>query len=1115
MRNDLTSNFKSAMAADFRQPRQLLVFHFAAAGDVFLSDQPLGPADGLAATYQPLIESWGQLNDIAGASFEDASAETRQLTISIFNGGSFRFSDYFLKEDPENVLVDYYQWFYGLADIDRALIDTFVVQDPIQFAENSNLLQLDLVSLNMRYDRPCGDLLLSAAWPNAKDEDIGKGINLIFGAAGRVPTICGKTAAQASQKGSILANTMVIDVYEDLSEAAFPAAGTVQIGDELIRYSSRTASRLNIVQRGYLSSAEEHLDRSPIVLMIADHSYFVGKGPVKSLTAVQVAGFPPPAAIYTVRPDLNPARIIFSEKPYGLGYAAGSSFLSMQFDAVASGNTAYQAHLAYDAENGATAARIDAGHRKLYLLQATANPDRGEIIKCYLAIEHWADKTYSYDHLEVAIDGIGILGNLSRPNVADTLAIDAEVDIDHGHDHTIGGEHTHDFTSPVLAGSAQPHIHTTSAFTAPKTSIGVPGVKFFSKDKEVFWSYFNDLDTRKWSSAEVSFNVSFDMIQDLIFQTFYCKQGKNVFTFGARNTSYAFSAYFVVHGIKPGSYCNVWDVQLTMYQSADVKPSTVQVAVSTTTSGKNQTASDKAKDDVENLATANRPLAINAQQTATRTHVNLFDITSHVNFSWPWFTNRKVSIEYKSSNDSAQVYILHCFFDVEYRKREKIFADDVTVKAEGLIDDSAGTITGSAHALITRPDHVRKYLLLNCAGFPAAKIDASNFAAAGARYAQLGYQLNGIVDASRTVSEACKQLSFETRSRWYYNAGTAKISIIEKIEDWSPARMLVAADVQLRSYSAVRQNISDLVNTINLFYYRNWLADDSGTVAYSKTASAKNSESIGLHGIRENRLKFCFDFVRTAAMAQNLADFYCQRLASPSTFYSFNAFLPQFDLEKGDIIQLSSDFGRLKKAMGQIVAIGRQFASGKNQQINLIPIVAEVLRYILHEISRADTLKIFDVLTVQLATEGTFDENLQIVEDLVLIHNAGLIEDFILSEDLLLIMDTSLDLPETMLLADDMSQHMDIGLTDSIVILEDLVSWRHYGYGSGPFGGVAYGGFMFWQNRDADTIALFDEMACVEVKIFSENIQIGEIFSASSGYGSPLGDGYGMAVYGL
>ena len=153
MRTDLTANLITAKNAASRSPRQLAVFHFTEAGDVYISDQALGAADGLSNEYAALVEDWGGLADMAGGDPADKFAsEIRQLTMTIWNGGTAPFSDYFLKEDPENVLVDVYQWFAGLSESDKALIDTFVIQDPIEYGTRTRHIDMDVYEVVLEDD---------------------------------------------------------------------------------------------------------------------------------------------------------------------------------------------------------------------------------------------------------------------------------------------------------------------------------------------------------------------------------------------------------------------------------------------------------------------------------------------------------------------------------------------------------------------------------------------------------------------------------------------------------------------------------------------------------------------------------------------------------------------------------------------------------------------------------------------------------------------------------------------------------------------------------------------------------------------------------------------------
>ena len=219
MRTDLSTNLQTKMTAVTRKPRLLAVFHFKA-GDVHISDQALGSADGLGDEYAGLVEDWGNLID-SGDPMKRESGEVRQMTISIWDGGTTPFSNYFAGEDPEDVLVDVYQWFAGLSESDKALIDTFVCQDPIETSEASLLLRIDLVSLPMRYDAPLGETLKDQNWPNARESDLGKAISLVIGGPIEVPCLCAKTAPKATMSGSILSGAMSVTVYEDLDEKGF------------------------------------------------------------------------------------------------------------------------------------------------------------------------------------------------------------------------------------------------------------------------------------------------------------------------------------------------------------------------------------------------------------------------------------------------------------------------------------------------------------------------------------------------------------------------------------------------------------------------------------------------------------------------------------------------------------------------------------------------------------------------------------------------------------------------------------------------------------------------------------------------------------------------------
>lgn len=1148
MRTDLSPAFIAAKDAAARRPRQLLVFHFPETGVLRVSDQPLGAADGLADEYAGLVEEWGELLDMAGGDPMDYTAgEIRQASITLWNGGESPFSHRFLTENPENVSVDLYQWFAGLADSDKALIDTFVVQDPIVFDEVSHLLRLDLVSLSMRYDKPLGDLLTTDAWPNADPSALGKGIPLVLGTPGEVKTLYARTAPEATLNGSILATSTTIRVNESLDEKGFTASGRIQIGEELITYSSRTADTFTIKARGVTTTAAEHLDREKVVQKIVNHTFLVGAGPLSAINSVKAGGFAAPPEIYTVYPELDPARIVFTEKPYSFRFADAVTFLEMQFDLVNGDNTAHQAYLAYDAADQATAAMLSPLYPLLSLKQTTANKDAGEIVRVYLAVEHWESGGFLNDSVTVEVDGLGVVGTLSRPNPADTVDVVAEVDIDHGHTQSITGEHTHPFTDPgyIINDPTHGHAGSIASSTTYNSVDPIPNSLVAPYGSWGATEYFSFLGTpAEWSSGALAITLSTGAANVKVqigwgvagspgyndsglptFVPFYDQimaGGTYTVGFGATQPKpydrynclvVALSAY----GNAYGATAAVTSAALTMNTNLAVSPATTGTTSVLQVSGAsaNQSAADTSVDD---LAAANQPLQNVEADAATRTVVNLFDITEAVNFDWEWFTGREVRLTYQGTEDARQVYIAHCFFDIEFRRRERVFSDEVTCEPVGLIDDAAGTWTGSPLSVISRPDQVRKYLLCHLGGLPQSCIDAGGFAAAGSAYASLGYAFNGLLDASLTVREAEKRLAWQCRSRFFWNGGTAKIALRKKLADMVGCRELVPADCRIRSITAQRQRVADLVNSITLFYSRQWTSGESGPAGFTASVAGESNASISQHGTRENRDLFTFDLVTSPAMANDLLAFYLENLANPSTFYSFDAYLGQFDLEKEDCISLTSTFNKLRKANMVIRAADRAFGSGKLRRINYIRIVAESLRYILIEKALSDSARVIDRLRIELESWVLeFPEDIDLSDDQVFaLLVLGNVESLSIEESLEVVFQVNEALADSATPSDILTIWDFAALLELQTVDDDLTGLLIPGFGGGGFGETEYGGPYIDPISVSDEALFFEALAVALIASRTDTATASDepiIFSAGFG-GNSISDGYGVTPFG-
>lgn len=1113
MRGDLTPAFVAAKNAPFRRPRQLLVFNFPDAGAVYCSDQPLGIGDGLAHDYQPLVVEWGDLADTVGDATAVDAGEIRQMSITLWNGGAHPFSDYFLNEFPENVEVELYQWFAGLADSDKALLDRFVVSDPINFDEASRLLQLDLVSLTIRYDQPCGGLLTREAWPYAADSDVGKGIPLAFGNCGKIPTLKAKTSHTLRLKGSILATTMTLQVYEDLNELAFPTVGTVMIDEEKIRYSSSpdSATTLIVIQRGYLSTATEHLDSREIIQVITDHTFLLCAGPVASITDVRIDGFPAPSTIYTVRPDLDPARIIFSESPWVKKYAEATRFLAMQFDGVAIGNTALQPANAFDAADLATAAEIKAGNNVLALNQDTVNRDRGQIMKAYLAIEHWESGNFASDYAEVYVSGVGVVGRLSRPNPKDQIALDADVDIDHPHTHEIGGEHVHDFRQPTVNTSNPSHTHEGG---------GGEGVM-----RETVVSGQTVLSTTQWNDITLLFTPYTGLTSRIAYITAVATCPFRIYVDGtlfrevtAEATNWSESGiditpYYgrtIILSVAPnqasGDFLYVHSIRIESKFITGIQATSTAVSASAANGAVNSTGVVNVKNatDVQTLATANRAVTINEQDNPSRTVVNLFDLTAQVNFNWAWFTNRQIKVTYFNAGDAKSVFILHAFFDIEYVPTEIVWSDAVTASVSGL-------------ASLVRPDQSIQHLLTTRAEASITDLDSASWAAIGARYTALGYRLDGLIDATVTVREALGKICRQVHSRLFPSGGKLKMALREGHPVTKPAvKQLTSDNLQLRSLAAARQPLADITNRVQLFYQRDWTVSDTNASGYLQSVTKDDAKSISRFGLKTNADAYCFDLIRSSTMAAAVADFYIKTSAWPSTFYTFLAYLDQFDLEKEDVLAVTANFNQMAKVPMVVRAMDRIFGSGKNSSINQFRVIAENLYYLLLKMSLADQVLVLESLSIIIFEIGEFADHVHILDELLILLNLNKEDTVLLSDTLSMVIDFRPILLETIMAGDQVQGIMDCLRAETVHVDDVPEFWSTYGFGSGGFGQEKFGGGLIeWRQKSPDQVYAFMELLVSMAALREDTVLVADYLAFNSGFGGKLSSGFGMSVFGM
>ena len=88
-------------------------------------------------------------------------------------------------------------------------------------------------------------------------------------------------------------------------------------------------------------------------------------------------------------------------------------------------------------------------------------------------------------------------------------------------------------------------------------------------------------------------------------------------------------------------------------------------------------------------------------------------------------------------------------------------------------------------------------------------------------------------------------------------------------------------------------------------------------------------------------------------------------------------------------------------------------------------------------------------------------------------------------------------------------------MEETVYWLEDLEAYTHYGFGGGSYSYAGFGGYVILRNRAPDELLVYDNLAAVlTAGAFTDTSVASVALYLSSGFGCPLGDGFGLTLYG-
>ena len=315
---------------------------------------------------------------------------------------------------------------------------------------------------------------------------------------------------------------------------------------------------------------------------------------------------------------------------------------------------------------------------------------------------------------------------------------------------------------------------------------------------------------------------------------------------------------------------------------------------------------------------------------------------------WSAFTDSTADFRFSDVSDISYCLVHEVWLEIEYTPAapsspatgvamsgnsvaDTAVADRILVDVQGYKDDASGTFTGTANAIIERPDHVLKHFLYTFASWAVANFSTN----AGTQFSTKNYKFSALINEYETLSHWLMSFALQSRCRFRFAGGKAYLL-------WRPdsftsqktitADMVKAIDSGDRSGAPERSirmtPLDDVINKISIHYNVDW--SKSGDESYKDVSEASDSTSITKYGEKQSPELFYFDFVTDSAMAQDLRDHYLAYYKNRKRLVEQTVFLDSADVEFMDGVTQAD----LTNLLCEVVKMN--FAIGDGSVINTI-----------------------------------------------------------------------------------------------------------------------------------------------------------------------------------
>lgn len=289
----LAADFITEKDRAWARPFNSAVFHFGGAvGDIYVAGRDITIGGN---AHKGCVARWGEFRSLIAprdGTFQINSLTLEIINLPIFGAPAKRFTDLWAGIGIEGVEVDVYQNFrqVGSATILQEPLFAGVVR-PREYTPTVCLIETVNISEKYLDSREISFPIDDTDFPLADRDDVGKRANVIYGAVKKAIAHAVRAGLQSILRATIGTGDNFVPIHEDFFDL-LPSAGLIQIGNEQITYTGKTAvpdHRLTGAARGANSTpVESHLKNDTIIQILTEYLYLAAGHQMASIDRVYV-----------------------------------------------------------------------------------------------------------------------------------------------------------------------------------------------------------------------------------------------------------------------------------------------------------------------------------------------------------------------------------------------------------------------------------------------------------------------------------------------------------------------------------------------------------------------------------------------------------------------------------------------------------------------------------------------------------------------------------------------------------------------------------------------------------------------------------------------------------